>query len=239
VVDAAETYRLLILTIKQLSGIEYAWVDLNPELGADGGQPGGNIRNGYLYNPNRVSVDADSLHVIGKGNWAFDDSRKPLVCDFIEKESSKRLTLINVHLASKRHQESVFAPIDPGSDAKLGVRVEQAQLIHREAMLTLRHGNEYYVTGDFNDTESSRTLEALCADDAVNLVMQLPLVERYDYNHRGKLQVLMHGIVSGSLAKSGRAEYEIIHGNELIGVMPGEDSDKPSDHAYVIAKITL
>ncbi len=239
VVDAAETYRLLILTIKQLSGIEYAWVDLSPELGADGGQPGGNIRNGYLYNPNRVSVDADSLHVIGKGNWAFDDSRKPLVCDFIEKESSKRLTLINVHLASKRHQESIFAPIDPGSDAKLGVRVEQAHIIHREAMLTLRHGNEYYVTGDFNDTESSRTLEALCADDAVNLVMQLPLVERYDYNHRGKLQVLMHGIVSGSLAKSGRAEYEIIHGNELIGVMPGEDSDKPSDHAYVIAKITL
>ena len=69
--------------------------------------------------------------------------------------------------------------------------------------------------------------------------MQMPEVERYDYNHRGKLQVLMHGIVSGSLAKSGKAEYEIIHGNELIGIMPGEDSNKPSDHAYVIAKITL
>jgi predicted extracellular nuclease len=239
VVDAAETYRLLILTIKQLSGIEYAWVDMSPELGADGGQPGGNIRNGYLYNPNRVSVDAESLHVLGKGNWAFDDSRKPLVCDFIEKESAKRLTLINVHLASKRHQESIFAVADPGSDGKLGVRVEQAHLIHREAERTLLHGNEYYITGDFNDSEYSRTLDALCADNAVNLVMQLPAVERYDYNHRGKLQVLMHGIVSGSLAKSARAEYEIINGNELIGVTPGEANDKPSDHAYVIAKITL
>jgi predicted extracellular nuclease len=238
-VDAAETYRLLILTIKQLSGIDYEWVDVSPELGADGGQPGGNIRNGYLYNPNRVSFDPESLHVIGKGNWAFDDSRKPLVCDFIENESAKRLTLINVHLASKRHQESIFAPLDPGSDGKLGVRVEQAHLIHREAQRTLLHGNEYYITGDFNDSEFSRTLEALCADDAANLVMQLPEVERYDYNHRGKLQVLMHGIVSATLAKSDKVEYEIIHGNELIGVMPGEESDRPSDHAYVIAKITF
>jgi hypothetical protein len=69
--------------------------------------------------------------------------------------------------------------------------------------------------------------------------MQLPEVERYDYNHRGKLQVLMHGIVSAALAKSGKAEYEIIHGNELLGITPGEQTDKPSDHAYVIAKITL
>jgi len=239
VVDAAETYRLLVLTVKQLSGVEYSWVDINPELGADGGQPGGNIRNGFLYNPNRVNVDDASLHVIGKGNWAFDDSRKPLVCDFIEKESGERLSIINVHLASKRHQESIFAPVDPGLDGKLGVRIEQAHLIHREAQKILKHGNEYYVTGDFNDSEYSRTLEALCADDAVNLVMQLPETERYDYNHRGKLQVLMHGVVSGPLAASGKAEYEIIHANELIGVSPGEQTDKPSDHAYVIAKIAF
>jgi len=239
IVDATETYRLLVLTIKQLSGIEYQWVDINPELGADGGQPGGNIRNGFLYNPNTVNVDMESLRVIGKGNWAYDDSRKPLVCDFIEKESGERLTVINVHLASKRHQESIFAPTEPGVDGKLGVRVEQAQVIRNEANKVLRRGNEYYITGDFNDSEFSRTLEVLCSDDAVNLVMQLPVDERYDYNHRGKLQVLMHGIVSSQLAASGRAEYEILHGNELIGVTPGEQSDKPSDHAYVIAKIKL
>jgi predicted extracellular nuclease len=238
-VDAAETYRLLILTIKQLCGVEYSWVDINPQLNADGGQPGGNIRNGFLYNPSRVRVDIESMHVIGQGNWAFDDSRKPLVCDFIENVSGKRLTVINVHLASKRHQESIFAPINSGVDGKLGVRIEQAHLIHREAKKVLNYGNEYYITGDFNDSEYSRTLEALCADDAVNLVMHLAETERYDYNHRGKLQVLMHGIVSGGLARSGRAGYEIIHGNELIGVMPGEQTDKPSDHAYVIAKIAL
>ena len=84
----------------------------------------------------------------------------------------------------------------------------------------------------------------LTSDGAENLVMRLKDTERYDYNHRGKLQVLMHGVVSpdlsaNSLSTSARAEYEIIHGNELIGVIPGQQSDKPSDHAYVIAKLYL
>ena len=34
-------------------------------------------------------------------------------------------------------------------------------------------------------------------------------------------------------------EYDIIHGNELLGVQPGQSGDKPSDHAYVIAKIRM
>ena len=61
---------------------------------------------------------------------------------------------------------------------------------------------------------------------------------QHDYNHRGKLQVLMHGIVPKELAEQ-RAEYEIIHGNELLGGQPGELGNKPSDHAYVIAKIRM
>jgi len=247
-VDADETYRLLILTIKQLSGVEYQWIDVPPELNADGGQPGGNIRNGFLYNPARVSVDENSLHVVGKGNWAFDDSRKPLVCDFIENASQQRLTVINVHLASKRHQESIFAPEDAGLDGKLGVRIEQAHEIHKAARKAYAQGNSYYITGDFNDAEFSKPLEVLTADGAENLVMRLAENERYDYNHRGKLQVLMHGVVSPDLSarsasssapENRHAEYEIIHGNELIGVTPGEQTDKPSDHAYVIARLTL
>ena len=66
----------------------------------------------------------------------------------------------------------------------------------------------------------------------------LPPDQRYDYNHRGKLQVLMHGIVPKRLAAN-HAEYDIIHGNELLGVQPGKSSDKPSDHAYVMAKIRM
>ena len=118
------------------------------------------------------------------------------------------------------------------------VRTQQAAII-RDELLDLRdQGIGYYVTGDFNDTEESETLTTVLGQESVNLVMSLPETERYDYNHRGKLQVLMHGIVSKELSESG-AEYEIIHGNELLGVQPGQLGDKPSDHAYVIARLRV
>jgi len=239
VVDASKTYSLLIQTIAELSGVHYDWVDVEPEVGADGGQPGGNIRNGFLYNPERVNLDRESVRVLGRGMECFDGSRKPLVCEFIEKDSNQRLAIINVHLASKRHQESIFAPENPGVDDKLAVRVAQAEVARAEAQGIYAAGTEYYITGDFNDTEHSDTLKQFEGKESTNLVFSLPETERYDYNHRGKLQVLMHGLVSNALADSGRAQYEIIHGNEMIGVKPGEDSDKPSDHAYVIAKLRM
>ena len=237
VVDASKTYGLLIDTIEELSGVRYDWVDVEPEVGADGGQPGGNIRNGFLYNPSRVELVADSVRVIGKEMDCFQGSRKPLVCEFIEKASGNKLAVINVHLASKRHQSSIFSLHEPGLDGKLAVRIEQAIAIREEARKLYDSDIEYYVTGDFNDTENSETMDHLVGLNSVNLVDSLPLEERYDYNHRGKLQVLMHGVVSKAM--SVKAQYEIIHGNELIGVQPGEESDKPSDHAYVIAKLAM
>ena len=71
VVDASETYALLIKTIEQLGGVRYRHVDVNPELGADGGQPGGNIRNGFLYNPERMALVKGSVRVFGKQDLAL------------------------------------------------------------------------------------------------------------------------------------------------------------------------
>ena len=238
VVDASSTYQGLVRTIKELSGVEYRWVDIPPEVGADGGQPGGSIRNGYLYQPERVELVKDSARLIGSDETAFEGSRKPLVVLFREKTTGHELACINVHLASKRHQNSIFAPVQPGFDARLPIRVQQAALIEEQLAVMRGQGLDYYVTGDFNDTEESETLAAITGDTSVNLVNLLPPEQRYDYNHRGKLQVLMHGIVPKRLAET-HSEYDIIHGNELLGVHPGKSSDKPSDHAYVLAKIRL
>ncbi|MGA9572592.1 MAG: endonuclease/exonuclease/phosphatase family protein [Lysobacterales bacterium] len=238
VVDASSTYQGLIKTIRQLCGVEYHWVDIPPEVGADGGQPGGSIRNGYLYHPDRVDMVKDSARLIGATEPAFEDSRKPLVVHFREKITGHELVCVNVHLASKRHQFSIFAPEQPGFDARLPIRVRQAEIIADQLDDLRRQGLDYYVTGDFNDTEESETLAAIVADENVNLVKTLAPDQRYDYNHRGKLQVLMHGIVPKSLAE-GHSWYEIIHGNELLGIKPGRTTDKPSDHAYVLAKIKL
>ena len=238
VVEASKTYELLIATIEELSGVRYEWIDIDPELDADGGQPGGNIRNGFLFNPARISLVDGSAMVFGADESAFENSRKPLVARFREQKSQKEIACINLHLASKRHQNSIFAPVDPGVDAKLAVRVQQASVVAAHIETLAASGIDYYVTGDFNDTEFSDTLSVLKGVHSANLVEHLPPTDRFDYNHRGMLQVLMHGIVSLGMAKD-RAEYEIIHGNELIGVKPSEESDKPSDHAYVIAKLSL
>ena len=67
----------------------------------------------------------------------------------------------------------------------------------RELLIELAGKNEdYYVTGDSNAFEFSDTLAAMTGDESVNLVLSLPPNERYDYNHRGKLQALTHGLVS-------------------------------------------
>jgi len=239
VVAADENYRKLAHAISAAGGPTYRWVDVPPQPGAEGGQPGGNIRNAFLYNPARVAIEPGSVQRLGEHDAAFEDSRKPLMARFRLLSTDRELAVINVHLASKRHQYSIFAPERPGFDPRLETRVRQASLV-RDTLLDLaERGINYYVTGDFNDFEFSETLRVMLGDESINLVDRLPRQERYDYNHRGKLQALMHGIVSQQHADECDMEYEILHGNELIGVKPGQLGDKATDHAYAIARIEM
>jgi len=117
--------------------------------------------------------------------------------------------------------------------------VQQAEVVRDVLLGLIDQGVDYYVTGDFNDSEFSQTLRAMTKDESVNLLETLPPDDRFDYNHRGKLQALMHGIVSMHQAAKGRTAYETLHGNELIGVKPGEMGTKPTDHAYVLARLAV
>lgn len=234
---ADENYQVFIDEIQGVGGPEYGWADIAPELGADGGQPGGNIRNGFLYNPARMELIQDSLGRIGVDDPAFEGTRKPLIGCFRNKSTGKQIAVINVHLASKRHQNSIFSPKLPGHDPRLATRVRQAEII-REAMRDLKaQGIEYYVTGDFNDFEFSETLQAVVGTESVNMVECLPENERFDYNHRGSSQALMHGIVPKEQAEADRVEYEVLHGYDIMGSKPGHLGAKGSDHALVLARV--
>jgi len=239
IVAADHNYAQLVRDVRRLGGPAYRWADIAPDNNADGGQPGGNIRNAYLYNPQRVALVAGSLQRLGTGDEAFDGSRKPLLGRFRWLDSGKQLAIVNVHLASKRHQHGVFAPERPGYDPRLEIRVRQAEVIRDTLHGLAKEGVAYYVTGDFNDFEFSHTLRTLLGDESANLVETTPQDDRYDYNHRGISQVLMHGIVPRAAHEQGLAEYEILHGNELIGSKPGELGDKATDHAYVMARLDL
>ena len=73
----------------------------------------------------------------------------------------------------------------------------------------------------------------------MNLVELLPRPQRFDYNHRGVSQALTHGVVAKRQATARKVEYEILHANALEGTQPGRTGERPSDHAYVIARLEL
>ena len=263
VTTASKNHRLLIRTINEVlrrttstdsvtalsktgataEKIQYAYAEIAPPAGADGGQPGGNIRNSYLYNVAKLELAKGSKgeHLIRlcQADPAFADSRKPLLAQFKHRESGTSLVVVNVHLASKRQQRSLFATEKPCYDERAATRVEQARLI-KTIMDRLQAADmDVYVTGDFNDTEFSETLAVFTGSAHKNLVNDLSPDQRYDYNHRGKLQVLMHGIIPCRLKNFDKVTYKVLHGNELRGVKPGTSGIKASDHAYVLASFLI
>lgn len=54
-VDASATVKKFTDAIVAAGGPAYEWRSIDPESNKDGGEPGGNIRQGFLFNPARVS----------------------------------------------------------------------------------------------------------------------------------------------------------------------------------------
>lgn len=238
-VDAASTFARLIAAIQRAGGPRYDWADIPPEADADGGQPGGNIRNAFLYDTARVQLEANTMQRLGVTEPAFEGSRKPLAARFRLVHGPGEVEVINVHLASKRHQNGLFEATQPGFDPRLDLRVQQVEVIGAHLAALRAEQVDYYVTGDFNDFEFSDTLRALIGEHSINLVETVPEPLRFDYNHRGMSQALMHGVVARRQLVGRTVEYEILHANALIGTKPGQQGEKPSDHAYVIARLEL
>ncbi|HEY5710743.1 MAG TPA: Calx-beta domain-containing protein, partial [Allosphingosinicella sp.] len=54
--DASTTWQMLVDAVNLATGAHYQWVDQEPVPGGEGGEPGGNIRVGFLYNTDRVQL---------------------------------------------------------------------------------------------------------------------------------------------------------------------------------------
>ena len=230
VVDADETYEMLIQHIRDAGGPEYAWFDIPPQNGQDGGQPGGNIRNGFLYRPDRVEVNDRSVERIGDGMASFDNSRKSLVAEF--EFEGRRLLVVNNHLASRRGSSPWTADLDEPVVGKAEQRLGQAEAIR--AYVDQRRAAdpelEVLMIGDMNDGASSPTVKALAKDGYKEFTDDLPPEQRFDYNYRGTLQVLQP--VIGSPGIKDRTETEILHDSVFRGI-------KSSDHDPVIVRVDM
>ncbi len=235
-VDASLTYQTLIDAIRAAGGPQYQFADLPPVAGQDGGQPGGNIRVGYLYNPARVGLVPGSLqrildHDLSDGD-AFADSRKPLLARF--SFQGQELTLINNHFASKGGSSPLYGAVQPPINGGEAKRTAQALEVNRvvRARLTADPAAKIVVLGDLNEFQFFPPLTALAGPEPLlfNLSHTLPAESAYTYVFEGNSQALDHILVSQSLRSL--AEYDIVHVN-------AEFQQQASDHDATLVRLTF
>ncbi|MEM1181623.1 MAG: endonuclease/exonuclease/phosphatase family protein [Acidobacteriota bacterium] len=237
-VSADATYRVLIDAIRDAGGPAYAVRQLDPVNNADGGRPGGNIRTGFLFRPERVeAVDGTTKsphpepRFVSEGGRArllpsparllhpaFDrdegrnrsGTRKPLVAQF--RFNGRDLFLINLHLRSKGGDDSPFGARRPPRRGSEEQRTEQAQAVAElvDSLLAVDPDARVMVIGDLNEHRNRPPLDIL-EKRLVNLVEDVPLEQRYTYIYRGQGQILDHVLVSPAVAEAASPEIDIVH----------------------------
>ncbi|MFD6953196.1 endonuclease [Nocardiopsis sp. TSRI0078] len=244
VVDADVTLDRLVAAIEARGGPSYEWRQISPQDKQDGGQPGGNIRNAFLFDPGHVRFvdreggDATTAVEVVEGrrgaelsvspgrisprDEAWESSRKPLVGHF--RVLNRDVYVVTNHFNSKGGDESLHGVNQPPNRTSEAQRHAQAELVGEfaEELLSVDPEANLVVMGDLNDFQFSRTLEILTVDGPLyNPMTDLPEEERYNYVYDGNSQALDHILVNQALA--GRADYGIARLNS-------EFHDQVSDH---------
>ncbi|MCB8904816.1 MULTISPECIES: endonuclease/exonuclease/phosphatase family protein [unclassified Streptomyces] len=242
-VAADQTVKKFTDAIVAAGGPAYEWRSVDPENNKDGGEPGGNIRQVFLFNPERVSftdraaTDATSAtgvtgrkgHAaltvspgrIDPANTAWESSRKPLAGEFVFR--GRTVFVIANHFGSKGGDESIVSHHQPPVRSSEAKRLLQAQSVNGfvKQLLAVEKQADVLVVGDINDFEFSGTTKALTDGGALYpAVKSLPRSERYSYVFQGNSQVLDQILTSPGVR---HFEYDSVHIN-------AEFADQDSDH---------
>jgi predicted extracellular nuclease/2',3'-cyclic-nucleotide 2'-phosphodiesterase (5'-nucleotidase family)/Ca2+-binding RTX toxin-like protein len=234
-VDANVTLQTLINAIAAAGGPTYEYRQINPVNNQDGGEPGGNIRVAFLFNPNRVSFVEGSLQRLTDNNLAdgdaFASSRKPLVGKFVFNQ--QEVTVIGNHFNSKGGDQPLFGPNQPATLSSEVQRNQQAAIVkdYVQGLLATNANANIVVAGDLNDFEFSNPLTILENAGLNTLIETLPANERYTYNFQGNAQVLDQILVSNNLS-SKLDGFDVVHINS-------EFADQISDHDPSVARFNL
>ena len=243
--SAAQTLQLLIDEIVAAGGPQYEFID-NTFIGdnTSGGQPSGNIRTAFLYNPNRVSLVPGSVQSIQDSDQQtnpsnpFFGTRLPLVATF--QFNGEEVTVVNNHLSSKGGsapilgQEQPFdaRQEDPTVNGSLDQRRDQAEAIKDfvDGILANDPNANVVVVGDFNEFEFVSPVTTL-EESLNNLTNTLLEDERYSFIFQGNSQSLDHILVSDSLG----AAFDVVHVNSEFA----ETSQRASDHDPLLARLSF
>jgi uncharacterized protein len=185
-VTAGQTLTKLTNAILAAGGPRYDWREIDPVNDQDGGEPGGNIRVVFLFNPARVSfVDrggssanrsvtgtsvikshGDAALGLSPGridptNPVWTTSRKPLAGEFTFR--GKTVLVIANHFNSKGGDQSADGRFQFPAQSSAVQRAGQAQVVHDfvERILGVDKKADVVVLGDLNDYQFSPALSAL------------------------------------------------------------------------------
>ncbi len=242
-VAADQTLQKFTDAIVAKGGPRYQWRSIDPVNDEDGGQPGGNIRVAFLFNPARVSFvdkpggsptssvgvvrDRGKTHLtaspgrVDPTNEAWEDSRKPLAGEFVFK--GRTVFVIANHFNSKGGDQPTHGRFQPPVRSSEVQRAKQATVLRGfvDAVLAADRNANIVVAGDLNDYPFSPAVQTLTAGGALkDLIATVPEAERYSYVFEGQSQVLDH--ILASKAPRG-VDYDVVHIN-------AEFADQASDH---------
>ncbi|WP_435279890.1 endonuclease/exonuclease/phosphatase family protein [Streptomyces sp. 1222.5] len=249
-VAADQTIDKFVEAIGAAGGPRYSWRSVSPANDTDGGEPGGNIRQVFLFNPNRVQFtdraggdattavkavkSSEGLQLslspgrINPNSEAWKSSRKPLVGEFRFRD--KPVIVIANHFNSKGGDQPLHSRNQQPTRSSETQRRLQATEVNTfvKSLLTTDDGAKVVVLGDLNDYEFSDSVSALTASGVLkDLLTTLPEAERYTYIYEGNSQSLDHILLSPSL---GHFEYDVLHIN-------AEFADPASDHDPQVVRI--
>ena len=255
VTDASLTYGMLIDAIQAAGGPVYDYREVTPLDLTDGGAPGGNIRVGFLFRPDRVTfvdrpggdaVTSTSVSLSGTGvelsfspgridptNVAFDNSRKPIAGEFIF--GGEKIIVVAAHFNSKGGDDALFGRVQPpvlGSEVQ---RLQQATVVSSfvQDILALDANANVMVMGDLNDFTFSAPIQTLAGNELTNLVSTLPANDQYTFIFDGNSQVLDHILVSNNLLNT-------LTGVDIVHMNAETDTDlRFTDHDPVVAQFTF
>jgi predicted extracellular nuclease len=255
VVDASRTFGLLIAAIQAAGGPTYEFRSIDPVDGQDGGEPGGNIRVGFLFRTDRglrfidrpggTATAATTVVAGGSGpqlsfspgridptNTAFTNSRKPLAGEFSFR--GQPLFVIANHFNSKGGDQPLEGRFQPPARPSEAQRLQQAQVVNAfvASILSQDANANIVVLGDLNDFAFSAAVTALKGSVLTDLLETLPPGERYTYVFEGNGQVLDHILVSPHLLQPGRFTYDVVHVNAEFAV-------QASDHDPQVVHLRL
>ncbi|MEM9157334.1 MAG: endonuclease/exonuclease/phosphatase family protein, partial [Cyanobacteria bacterium P01_F01_bin.33] len=255
-VEADSTFQALIAAITNVGGPLYSVSQIDPEDGQDGGQPGGNIRVGFLFNSARVSTEeegqmqerevGDAVTPVSVTNNngapmlsvnpgrinpdAFPDSRQPLAAEF--QFNGQTVFAIANHFNSKSGDDPLFGRVQPPMLNTQPERITQAEAVNEfvDEILALDADANVIVLGDLNDFEFSLPLDRLAGNVLTNTINAVAERDRYTFIFQGNSQVLDHILVSNNLAPGAIAD--IVHVNV-------DTAATVSDREPVVARIAI